>query len=448
MSGARHATEIAHGNEPAPPGGKVASLIATGLYAAATTLAGPVLRLLLRRRAARGKEVAVRLGERRGIESEPRPPGRLVWLHAASVGESVSVLPVLAALPADIHVLMTTGTVTSANLLARRLPELGLSGRVTHRFVPLDVPSWAGRFLDHWRPDAAGFVESEIWPNLLAACRTRRIPVMLVNARLSPRSFSHWRRLPGLARTLFGGFALVQAQSPDTAGRLRALGACKVIDEGNLKFAADPLPCDAAELARLRVLLAGRPLWLAASTNAGEEALLLPVHDVLAARFPGLLTILVPRHPERGPEIAALAAPRPAPRRSLGQDPPAAPGIWVADTLGELGLFYRLAGHAFVGRSLVKLGGQNPIEPARLGCAVAVGPHVFNFTEAVEVLEQAGALARVADAAALAEWVAAMLTDPARRDAMGQAGQAAVRRFEGLPDRVAGLLAGLADART
>ena len=173
----------------------------------------------------------------------------------------------------------------------------------------------------------------------------------------------------------------------------------------------------------------------------------MPVHDALAARFPRLLTIIVPRHPARGPEIAALLAPRSTTRREAGQDPPAEAGIWIADTLGELGLFYRLAGHAFVGRSLVRLGGQNPIEPARLGCAVAVGPHVFNFAEAVCILESAGALTRVADAAALAEWVARMLTDPTRAAAMGAAGQAAVRGFEGLPARIAGLLMELAHAR-
>ena len=415
-------------------------------YAALATLAAPVLRGLLRRRAARGKEIVARLPEREGIEAASRPPGRLIWLHAASVGEAVSILPVLCALPADIHVLLTTGTVTSAALLARRLPELGLSDRVQHRFAPLDVPAWAARFLDHWRPDGAGFVESEIWPNLLGACRARSIPTMLVNARISPRSFSRWRRVPGLARQLFAGFALAQAQSLAVAERLRALGVSRVIDEGNLKFAAAPLPCDEAELARLRILTAARPVWLAASTNVGEEALLLPVHDALAARFPGLLTIIVPRHPERGPEIAALAAPRPVTRRAAGQDPPADGGIWVADTLGELGLFYRLVGHAFVGRSLVNLGGQNPIEPARLGCAVAVGPHVFNFLEAVAVLEAAGGLARIADAAALTDWVAAMLTDPARAAASGAAGQAAVRGFEHLPARIAGLLVELADA--
>jgi len=416
------------------------------LYAGATTLAAPALRLMLRRRVARGKEVAARLGEREGIDPTPRPPGRLLWLHAASVGESVSMLPVLAALPAGLHVLMTTGTVTSAELLARRLPELGLADRVTHRFVPLDVPRWAARFLDHWRPDAAAFVESEIWPNLLAACRARAIPTMLVNARISARSFAHWRRVPGLARDLFGGFALVQAQSPAVAERVCALGAPRVIDEGNLKFAAPPLPHDAAELARLRELIGARPVWLAASTNAGEEALLLPVHDRLAARFPGLLTLIVPRHPERGAEIAALAASRPVTRRGLGEPPPPG-GVWVADTLGEMGLFYRLAPFAFVGRSFVPLGGQNPLEPARLGCAVVMGPHVFNFAEAVEMLEAAGALDLVADPAALEAWLAAMLADPARAATMGARGQAAVRGFEGLVGRTATLIAGLADAR-
>ena len=423
-------------------------LLAWRLYAALATLAAPALRHLLRRRAARGKEIPARLPEREGIDPTPRPAGTLLWLHAASVGESVSILPVLAALPPTTHVLLTTGTVTSAALLVRRLPELGLQDRVQHRFVPLDVPAWAARFLDHWRPNAAGFVESEIWPNLLAACHARAIPVMLVNARLSPRSFSHWRRLPSLAASVFGTFALAQAQSPATAQRLRTLGVPRVIDEGNLKFAAPPLPHDPAELSRLQSLCAQRPIFLAASTNPGEEALLLPVHDALAARFPALLTIIVPRHPERGPDIATLTAPRPTTRRAIGQAPPAEPGLWIADTLGELGLFYRLADHAFVGRSLVPLGGQNPIEPARLGCAVAVGPHVFNFPEAVDILEAAGGLTRIADPAALTEWVAAMLANPARSAAQGAAAQAALTGFETLPARIATLLMDLANART
>ena len=414
------------------------------LYAAAASAGAPALRLMLARRLRHGREVAGRLSERWGIEASPRPPGCLVWLHAASVGEATSVLPVLAALAGEgAEVLMTTGTVTSAALLAARLPAMGLERRVRHRFMPLDVPGWAARFLDHWRPDVAGFVESEVWPNLIAACRRRGVPMLLVNARLSPRSFSRWRLLPGLARDLFGGFAQAQAQSEGDAQRLRVLGARNVDAPGNLKFAAADLPADPAELARLQVKLRGRPVWLAASTHPGEEAIAAAVHARLAPAHPGLLTIVVPRHPERGAVIAvALAG---AARRALGEDPPSAAGLWIGDTLGELGLFVRLAACVFVGKSLAGQGGQNPLEPARLGRPVAVGPHTGNFGEPVAALRAAGALVEVADTAALAAWVDALLCDPARAAAMGQAGIAAAARTAGLPRQVAAML--LAHAR-
>ena len=414
------------------------------LYAAASTLAAPALRLMLARRAGRGKEIAARLAERRGADATKRPEGRLLWLHAASVGESVSVLPLLAALAAhDLSVLMTTGTVTSANLLARRLPELGLDGRVRHRFVPLDVAGWAARFLDHWRPDAAAFVESEIWPNLLRGCAARGIPLALVNARLSPSSHAGWRRVPGMARTLFGGFDRIQAQSPGDAARLVQLGAPAAALVGNLKYAADPLAADAGELARLRGVVGDRPVWLAASTHPGEDAVVRDTHHRLAGAFPGLLTIVVPRHPERGAGIAA-GNDMPTARRALGQDPPGVAGMWIGDTLGELGLYYRLAGIACMGKSLGgEQGGQNPLEPARLGCAIAAGPAMQNFADITAELEAAGALARVADAAALSAWLAAMLRDPAARAAMGAAGIAAGSGAAGLPEQVAAMLAGM-----
>ena len=417
----------------------------TAVWAAATTVAAPALRVMLRLRLRRGKELPGRLAERRGVDPTPRPAGRLLWLHAASVGETVSVLPVLAALSEcapDLTVLLTTGTVTSARLLARRL-ESGLEARVLHRFVPLDVPAWAARFLDHWRPDAAVFVESELWPNLLLACQRRAVPVMLLNARMSARSFAGWRRVPRLAHAVLSCITEVRAQYDPDAERLRALGARQVSVPGDLKFAAPPLPFDAAELERLRIVLAGRPVWLAASTHPGEEALIFSVHRTLAATHPGLLTILVPRHPERGAAIAAAAADIAVRRRASGELPPAE-GIWLADTLGELGLWYRLAGIAFVGRSLLPPGGgQNPLEPARLGCAVAVGPHTGNFTAAVEALAAAGALTRVADAAGLADWVAMMLDDPAQRTGAGEAGMAAARRHADLPMRTAEALLAL-----
>jgi 3-deoxy-D-manno-octulosonic-acid transferase len=236
----------------------------------------------------------------------------------------------------------------------------------------------------------------------------------------------------------------VQAQSEADAARVQALGGPASALTGNLKFAADPLPVDAAELQRVAELIGGRPVWLAASTHPGEDPIVLAVHAKLAARHPGLLTIIVPRHPERGPAIAAQAADVPTARRSLGEPPPDDAGVWIADTLGELGLFYRLAGAAFVGKSLGnERGGQNVLEPARLRCAVAVGPEVQNFAEPAAVLEAAGALERVADADALARWVETMLTDPDRRAAMAEAGVAAATRFAELPRQVAALLTGL-----
>ena len=394
---------------------------------------------MLRRRAARGKEIAARLPEREGIERAARPPGRLLWLHAASVGEALSVLPVLVCLarrdPA-LHVLFTSGTVTSARLLDRRLPDLGLHN-VAHRFVPLDVPAWAARFLDHWRPQAAAFVESELWPNLIAGCRARGVRLMLVNGRMSARSFRHWRRVPGFAAGLIGAFDLVHAQSQDHAGRLRALGARQLEPPGNLKFAAPRLDVDAAEADRLRAAIGDRPRWLAASTHPGEEAVAGEVHRALLRTYPDLLTIVAPRHPERGASVAAALGA--APRRSQGAAPPAG-GIWVADTLGELGLLYALSPIVFVGRSLVGRGGQNPIEPARFGCAIATGPHTENFAAMVTHLQQAGGLLVVESAAGLTAWVDRMLRDEPARAAAGQAAESVADGESGLPDRLAATL--------
>lgn len=424
--------------------------LAAEAWRLAAAAAAPALPLWLRHRAARGKEVPARLPERFG-EGATRPEGRLLWLHAASVGETASILPMLEALAArapDLSVLLTTGTVTSAALLAQRLPP-ALSGRVIHRFVPLDVPSWAARFLAGWRPDAAAFVESELWPNLLFAARGAGIPLALVNARLSPRSAARWRLLPGLAREVLGSFALVLAQSEGDAARLAALGAPSPRCLGNLKFAAPPLPVDPVALARLGAAVAGRPVLVAASTHPGEEAIVIAAHRLAAARLPGLLTVLVPRHPERGPVVVAEAGELSAARRAAGELPGPDTALYIADTLGELGLFYRLAGVAFVGGSLVPHGGQNPLEPARLRCPVLLGPHVWNFAEPVERLLAAGAALRVeagavaTPAEALAAAALAVLCDPARRRAMSAAAAAAAATDAGLPGRVAEALLAL-----
>jgi 3-deoxy-D-manno-octulosonic-acid transferase len=319
-----------------------------------------------------------------------------------------------------------------------------LTGHVLHRFAPLDVPAWVSHFLSHWRPDVACFVESELWPNQLAACQARGIPLMLVNARMSDRSFGHWRSVPGFARHLLGAFDRIQARGEQDAERLRMLGARSVDAPGDLKFAAPALPADPLEHARLATLLADRPVWLAASTHPGEEALVAAAHGMIAVTHPGLLTIIAPRHPDRG---ASLAAELRAPRRAAGDGPK--DGIWIADTLGELGLWYRLAPIAFVGRSLVSPGGgQNPLEPARLGCAIAVGPYTANFADHVALLRQVGGLVEVADAAALAGFVSRMLNDPALCVQLGERAAASARRHADLPNQTAETLLSLLPPRS
>ncbi len=413
------------------------------LYAAAATLATPMLRLWIARRVRTGHELPDRVAERRGVETGARPGGRVLWLHASSVGETNSVLPVLSALARlepEATLLMTTGTVNAAALLAARLPVLGLEARVLHRFAPWDVPAWVARFLDHWRPDAVAFVESEVWPNLLAACRARRIPVMLVNARLSARSLARWRLLGGAGRTVFTGFARAQAQSATDADRLRAMALTDIPLTGNLKFAAAPLPVDPVELSRLRAVIGDRPRWLASCTHPGEEQMVLAAHEKMVGDVPDLLTIIVPRHPHRGVEVQRLA---PGPRRGAGEDPSDGQGIWIGDTLGELGLYYSLVGHAFIGGSMVPMGGQNPLEAARLGCATAIGPYTENQLEAVGMLERAGALEAVGDVESLTGWSARMLREPAARDLAAQAGMTVANGAAELPEQVARAFLGL-----
>ncbi len=404
------------------------------LYGGAARLAAPALRRMLRRRAARDKEDPARLEEREGHASLARPPGPLVWVHAASVGETMSALPLLARLAAHGPVLLTTGTLTSARLAAARLPPGAL-----HQFAPLDVPGWAARFLDHWRPARAVFLESEIWPNLLRACDARGISRFLLNGRISAASARNWRRAaPGPARALLRGFAALHAQSAEDAARFRALGAERVLEWGNLKFAAAPLPCDDAALAHLAAALP-QPAWLAASTHPGEEALIHAAHLALAAEFPGLVTLLAPRHPERGAEVAALCGA--APRRALGQ-PPQPGRVYVADTLGELGLLFRATPFAFIGNSLAGSGGHNIVEPALLGRAVICGPHIENFAEAAARLRAAGALVQIADTRGLVQAARAWLAEP---EAARQAGQRAAAAFpdsQRLPDRLARLILG------
>jgi len=405
----------------------------TSAYAGFGRLASPFLRRMLAKRVAAGKEVAARLDERFGISAIPRPDGRLLWFHAASVGETLSLLPVIDALEGQAAVLLTTGTVTSASLAAARLPAFAV-----HQFVPLDVPGWVTRFLDHWRPDCAVFVESEIWPTTLAMLDERKIPRLLLNGSMSARSAARWRRAPGFARQMLGGFNAVHAQSAQDAENLARLGAKPVLEWGNLKFAAPLLPVDETRLKEMRQAICG-PSWLAASTHPGEEDIVIAAHRLLVEGMPGLVTIIAPRHPARGTAVVALAGGLPVAQRSFGQAPIPG-GIYIADTLGELGLFYRLCPCALVGGSLVDIGGHNITEPARLGAAVLTGPFTREIVEQVLRLQAANAIVEVRDAAALAAAVRYFLDDPL---AAAEAGAKALQAFDGqqdLPARLAALI--------
>ena len=384
-----------------------------GLYHIASTALEPAIRLYLKRRLRRGKEDPLRASEREGIASRPRPDGGVIWLHAASVGESISALSLIERLIRDYPaatVIVTTGTVTSAEIMQKRLPEGAI-----HQYVPVDQPAWVKRFLDHWRPDVALWMESEFWPNLLRAIAARDIPLILINARISPSSFKGWSRVPRTIARLLGCFTLCLAQSKKDAERLRALGAASVSTPGNLKFAAAPLPVDQGILIKMMDTVGSRPVWLAASTHDGEDQAVIDAHRALAGRRPNMLTIAVPRHPARGTAIETLAAASGLRVALRSADPVIRPDteIYIADTVGELGLFYRLSPVAFIGGTLIPHGGQNLLEAAKLGCAIIHGPHMTNFTEIADEMRDAGATETIEDAARLAASVARLLDDPA-----------------------------------
>jgi len=379
-------------------------------YHVASDLAAPLLRRHVVRRVAAGKEERTRLNERFGIASLARPAGRLAWLHGASVGETQSLLVLIEALhrrEPGLNFLVTSGTVTSARLLAQRQPVNTL-----HQYLPLDRRTWAARFLDHWRPDFALWVESEFWPNLLDAARRRGVPLALVNGRLSAKSLARWRWAPSLIRPVVEGFRVVLAQDEAQAQRLAALGARAPQSLGNLKFAAAPLAADAAQLAALVAATAGRTVWLAASTHTGEEAIIATAHRTLKARWPNLLTVIAPRHAERGEAIAGelRAAGLSTARRSQNESIDAITDVYLADTLGELGLFYRLAKVVFVAGSF-RWQGHNPIEPALLGSAVVSGPNVANFHDIFERMRKAAAVT-IASEEELAGTIDQLLADP------------------------------------
>jgi len=378
-------------------------------YAGAARILGPVANAWLERRAAAGKEDRGRLSERRGAASLPRPDGTLVWLHAASIGESLvalSLADTLIAARADLSVLITSGTVTSAHLIAQRAPQ-----RVLHQFAPVDRPAWAARFIAHWRPDAGVFLESEIWPNLIAAAIDAGVPLALANARMNDASLRSWGRFSGAFRALASAFDWIGAADARTAEGLERLTGRPPALTANLKLeAAQPDP-DPQALAEVRAALGARPVFTAASTHAGEETILARAHARILKSRPDALMILAPRHPARAGEAgdAVRAQGLTFVRRSEGGAPAAAIPVWLADTLGEMGVWYAISPAAVIGGSFIDdIGGHNPVEATRAGSAVITGPFTASFADVYAAYRAHGAVLTAATPDEIADAVLAV----------------------------------------
>lgn len=399
------------------------------LSAAATPLAGT----LARHRLKRGKEDEARLGERQGIGTIGRPAGPLIWIHGASVGEVLAVSALVQRLRAmNIRILLTSGTVTSASIVAERFPA-----DVIHQFIPYDSPRFVTRFLDHWQPNLALMIESDFWPNLILGAAERRIPMIAINSRISQRSFQRWGAAPAMMRTLLGCFEMCLAQSQGDAERFTALGSPHVFNTGNLKFDTSAPPADPQRLAEMKEAVRQRPLLVAASTHPGEEELMLDAHRRLAADVPGLLTVLVPRHPARGAAVADIvdAFGFRGALRSQGALPGDESDVYVADTLGELGIFYRLSPIVVLGGSFAPIGGHNPIEAIKLGAATVHGPHVHNWSEIYDALQVAGGTRRADDVETVVRTAGQWLSDDAARRTVSKAGLAVVDQLGGALER-------------
>ncbi|MEE2996413.1 MAG: 3-deoxy-D-manno-octulosonic acid transferase [Pseudomonadota bacterium] len=410
--------------------------MSVSLYRAMTWVSRPLINHYLDQRLKAGKEDGDRFEERKGVASCPRPGGSLVWIHAASIGESLSMISLIDRVileRPEVTVLMTSGTVSSARLLHHRLPE-----NVIHQYIPVDRVPWVQRFLDHWKPDMALWVESEFWPSVLSEVKARKIPAFLMNARISAASFRGWRRAPWIIHRLLETFDLCMAQTELDADRLRSLGGRNVACPGNLKFAATPLPVDFEVQSAMEASIAGRPRWVAFSTHSGEEEIIADAHEILVRNFPDLLTILVPRHTQRAKVVEQILSERNLSFsvRSRSEPVNASKFFLLADTIGELGLFFRTTDIAFVGGTLVPHGGQNPIEPARLGCAIVHGAHMENFLAVESELMAAGASAVARSAEEIAREIGTLLTNSTLRQRRIAAAQSVADGKQSILDAV------------
>lgn len=369
---------------------------------------------ILNRRVHNGKEDPARVQEKQGLTSFKKPPGRLVWIHGASIGEARSALIIidrLLSFDPNLHVLLTTTTLTSAKMFTQNLPQ-----RAFHQYYPLDHPLWVNKFLDYWKPDLAIWMESELWPNMLSAIAERHIGSILVNAKMSQKSYSRWKYLRSLLQPCLGAFSYILTQTDLDKVRYEQLGARSIITTGNLKYSARPLSFDKDDLHTLRHALSGRTIWLYASTHKGEEELACRIHRELKAVIPDIITIIVPRHPERSEQIISACSHyglRFCVRNTYKEIPSEHDDIYLVNTLGELGLFYRLSPLACIGRSFSEDGGggHNPIEAAQLGCAILHGPNVQNLQEIFDDMALADAAICIENERQFVETLRSLLTD-------------------------------------
>ncbi|WP_170568977.1 3-deoxy-D-manno-octulosonic acid transferase [Ruegeria atlantica] len=408
------------------------------LYCGLTAVAGPLVWRTVRKKLQAAGVSADRQRERLGHASLPRPNGQLIWFHAASVGETLSVISLITRLGKRLpqaEFLITSGTPTSAALIEKRMPP-----RARHQYPPLDTSSPVRRFLDHWQPNAAIFVESELWPRLIVEGAARGIPLTLLNARLSDKSVEGWKKRPNTARFILDHFRLFLTQNEKTAQNLTDMGArAERVQPGtNLKAMSDPLPVDQITLSDIRAQIENRPIWIASSTHAGEEETVLAAHTELLKRWPDLLLLLIPRHPERRSEVATLVehAGQIAAIRSQEDKITQQTQVYIADTLGETGTWYALCPIVFLGGSLKEIGGHNPFEPAQAGAAVITGPGYFNFAETFAPLIETGGALQVQTAPELAKAVATWLSDQSALDTARLAAKSCVNTQKSALDAI------------
>lgn len=385
-------------------------------YRALTGISGPALKIYLNKRLQRGKEDPQRLRERFGEASLPRPSGKLLWIHSASNGEILSILPmvpILLAKKPDWNILMTAGTRSARDSFDKQAANFP-PGRVIHQFIPVDHPSWVHKFMNHWHPDAVIWMESELWPNLLHAIRKRNLPAVLLNARMRPNTVKRWRSLTSAVREMLSTFCTVFVMAKNFAPIYQEFGARQIEYFGNLKIDKPPLAVDTAALQELKTMIGNRPCISAIATHPTDEALFAETYQKLKAEHPTLLGLIALKHPSRGEDVRAELATMGlnVSLRSTGDAITPETAIYIADTFGEMGLWYNLAPFGLIGGSVFPFGGQNPYEGIHFGFVAIYGPYMFNFPDTTAILEENDISVLIDDKSKLYEAMKYLLDHP------------------------------------